>query len=188
MISGVAELVAANALLEEAKAELRVRGQAFDEAIEVGSMIEIPGAAAIVDLLARHCSFFSVGTNDLIQSLLAVDRVNDRVAHLYEPGHPAVLRTLRTIFRDARAAGRPVGVCGEMAGEPLYAPLLFGLGADEISVAPPVAAEIKFLVRRMTMADARMLADDALAAGDPIRVLELLRDFHSRTLARTSAS
>jgi phosphotransferase system enzyme I (PtsI) len=167
MISGMGELTRANALLEECKGELRARGQAFNERMPVGAMIEIPSAAAIMDLLAAQCDFFSVGTNDLIQYLLAVERGNDRVAHLYEPTHPAVLRTLKHIVDEAHRHGRKVAVCGEMAGEPVYAPLLLGMGVDELSMTPSWLPAVKFLVRAMTLADARTLAAEALAMTSP---------------------
>ncbi len=162
MISGSEELARANALLDECKAELRARGQAFNESIEVGSMIEIPGAAITSDILARQCKFFSVGTNDLIQYMIAIDRVNDRIAHLYEPSHPAVVRMLKLIVDEAHKAGIPVAVCGEMAGDPVYTPLLLGLGIDELSMTPPLLPAVKFLVRAMSMADARALATKVL--------------------------
>jgi phosphotransferase system enzyme I (PtsI) len=163
MISGVEELERANGMLEECKTELRLRNLPFDEKLAVGTMIEIPSAAMTADLLAERCSFFSIGTNDLIQYLLAIDRGNDRIAHLYEPTHPAVLRTLQGIIRDGHAKNIPVGVCGEMAGDPVYAPLLLGLGVDSLSMTPTLIPTIKFLIRAMTMADARALAKEALA-------------------------
>jgi len=162
MISGSEELARANALLDECKAELRARGQAFNESIEVGSMIEIPSAAITSDILARQCKFFSVGTNDLIQYMIAINRVNDRIAHLYEPSHPAVVRMLKLIVDEAHKAGIPVAVCGEMAGDPVYTPLLLGLGIDELSMTPPLLPAVKFLVRAMSMADARALATKVL--------------------------
>ncbi len=162
MISGEDELTKANAILAECKAELKARGQAFDERLDVGAMIEIPSAAATVDLLSRQCAFFSIGTNDLIQYLLAIDRVNDRIAHLYEPTHPAVLRTLKQIVDEAHRQKVPVSVCGEMAGDPVYAPLLLGLGVDGLSMSPAWLPSVKYTVRAMTMADARKLAAEAL--------------------------
>ncbi|MEI8089228.1 MAG: phosphoenolpyruvate--protein phosphotransferase [Opitutaceae bacterium] len=162
MISGADELARANVILEECKVELRARGQVFDADIEVGAMIEIPSAAVTTDLLARSCDFFSIGTNDLIQYLLAIDRGNDRIAHLYEPTHPAVIRTLKHVVDEAHRAKVPVSVCGEMAGDPVLVPLLLGLGVDALSMAPPLLPAVKYLLRAMTMADARDLAAEAL--------------------------
>jgi len=177
MISGADEMARANQMLEECKTELRSRGQAFDEALEVGAMIEIPSAAATIDLLEKQSDFFSVGTNDLIQYMLAIDRGNDRIAHLYEPAHPAVLRTLKRIVEDAHRLDVPVGVCGEMAGDPIYAPLLLGLGVDSLSMAPPSIPAVKFLVRAMTMADARTLAAAALAMTNAKDIYAMCQQF-----------
>ena len=162
MISGSEEMAKANALLAECKVELRARGEKFDGNLAVGAMIEIPSAATTADILANHCSFFSVGTNDLIQYLLAIDRVNDRIAHLYEPSHPAVIRTLRQLIDVAHARNIPVGVCGEMAGDPVFVPLLLGLGIDSLSMTPPLIPAVRYLVRAMTMTDAKALAAEAL--------------------------
>jgi len=167
MISGAEELARANAVLAECRAELRGKGVAFDEAMQVGTMIEIPSAAATADLLAKDCAFFSIGTNDLIQYLLAIDRVNDRIAHLYEPTHPALLRTLRYVVDQARQQKLSVSVCGEMAGDPIFAPLLLGLGVDCLSMSPAWLPSVKYLVRAMTMADARALAAEALTMSSP---------------------
>jgi phosphotransferase system enzyme I (PtsI) len=163
MISGAEEVAQANAILEECRVELRARGQPFDEGMEVGAMIEIPSAAAVIDLLEKECDFFSIGTNDLIQYTLAIDRGNDRIAHLYEPAHPAVLRTLKRIVDDAHRLGVLVGVCGEMAGDPVYAALLLGLGVDSLSMSPSLLPAVKYLVRAMKMSDAQALAAEALS-------------------------
>jgi phosphotransferase system enzyme I (PtsI) len=171
MISGVEELGRANAVLAECIAELKGKGVAFDERLAVGAMIEIPSAASTADLLAKQCAFFSIGTNDLIQYLLAIDRVNDRIAHLYEPTHPAVIRTLKYIVDEAHKRDVPVSVCGEMAGDPVYAPLLLGLGVDGLSMSPAWLPSVKYLVRAMTMADARALAAEALTLGSPKEIL-----------------
>ncbi len=178
MVSGAGELARANALLEECKAELKSRGQPYDETLSVGAMIEIPSAAATVDLLARHCSFFSIGTNDLIQYLLAIDRGNDHIAHLYEPTHPAVLRTLRQIVGDAHRRNVPVGVCGEMAGDPVFAPLLLGLGVDSLSMTPSSLPQVRFLVRAMKMSEARELAVAALAMDSAREIYALCDEFY----------
>jgi phosphotransferase system enzyme I (PtsI) len=167
MISGSEELLRANAVLAECRTELKSKHVAFDENLEVGTMIEIPSAAMTADILAKDCAFFSVGTNDLIQYMLAIDRVNDRIAHLYEPTHPAIIRTLKHIVTEAHKQKIPVGICGEMAGDPVFAPLLLGLGIDSLSMSPAWLPSVKYLVRAMTMADAKALAAEALTLNSP---------------------
>jgi len=182
MISGTEELDRAAVLLEEAKAELKQRGQAFDAKIRVGTMIEIPSAALIGDLLAEKCDFFSIGTNDLIQYLLAIDRGNNRIAHLYDPSHPAVLRTLKQIVDAGHAAKIKVSVCGEMGGDALYVPLLLGLGVDELSMTPTLMPSVKFLIRAMKLSDAKKLAKDALAQTDPKKTHALVEAFYNERM------
>jgi phosphoenolpyruvate-protein phosphotransferase (PTS system enzyme I) len=182
MISGLDELNQANTLVEECKTELRKAGVAFDENLEIGAMIEIPSAAVIADMLAKRLKFFSIGTNDLIQYALAVDRMNERIAHLYEPTHPAILRLIKTTVDAARRNNIPVSVCGEMAGEPMFTPLLLGLGVDELSAAPSLVPQIKFLVRRLKMSEARALADFALNCESSTEILA-----RSQALARDIA-
>ncbi|MAH40379.1 MAG: phosphoenolpyruvate--protein phosphotransferase [Puniceicoccaceae bacterium] len=147
MISGIEELNKANAILAEVKESLREEDIAFDPSIKVGAMIELPSAVTVIDLLAEKVDFFSVGTNDLIQYLMAVDRMDDRVSHLYQPTHPAVLRSLKVIFDQAKRYDKPVSVCGEMAGDPIYTALLVGLGCDSLSVSPSRLAEVKHYIR-----------------------------------------
>jgi phosphotransferase system enzyme I (PtsI) len=183
MISGEEELGRANAVLAECRAELKARGLAFDENLEVGAMIEIPSAAMTADLLAKQCAFFSIGTNDLIQYLLAIDRVNDRIAHLYEPTHPAVIRTLKHIIDAAHKANVPVSVCGEMAGDPVLAPLLLGLGVDSLSMTPTWIPSVKYIVRAMTMADARALAAEALTMSSPKEIYAKCDTFYRSRVA-----
>lgn len=182
MISGLAELRKANEVLESVKVELRELGHDFDPDIKVGAMVEVPSAATIVDLLAKECDFLSIGTNDLIQYLMAVDRLNDRVAHLYEPAHPAVIRTLKTIIDGGNAAGIPVSICGEIAGDPIYASLLMGMGAESLSLTSGMLPEVKYFIRKMKASDARALVDDLLGIADPEVILQRLRDFHSETI------
>jgi phosphotransferase system enzyme I (PtsI) len=162
MISGVSELREAKVILEECRAELRAEGVAFAEDMPIGSMIEVPSAALTIDQLAEECAFFSIGTNDLIQYLIAIDRVNERTAHLYEPTHPAVVRILHEIVTKAHAHDVKVSVCGEMAGDPVYVPLLIGLGVDELSMTPPLLPEVKYLIRNTSLTEARDLAEEAL--------------------------
>jgi phosphoenolpyruvate-protein phosphotransferase (PTS system enzyme I) len=177
MISGAEEYERANAVLEECRLELRKKGQAFDEKLEVGAMIEIPSAASTADILAKTCDFFSIGTNDLIQYLLAIDRVNDRIAHLYEPTHPAVLRTLKNIVDEAHKQGIKVSVCGEMAGDPVYLPLLLGLGVDELSMTPPLLPAVKYFLRAMKMSDAKELTAHAMTLSSPKEIYSLFDTF-----------
>ena len=162
MVSGVAEIRAVKALLEEAKGELRQAGVPFDEGIEIGIMIEIPSAVIIADLLAKEVDFFSVGTNDLIQYSLAIDRTNEHLSHLYEPLHPAVLRSLKMVVDAAHAAGIDACMCGEMAGEPTYLPILLGLGFDELSMNAPSVPRVKKILRRCRKAEAEALAAKVL--------------------------
>jgi phosphotransferase system enzyme I (PtsI) len=162
MISGLDELKQANALLEEYKEELRQENVPFDEKLEVGAMIETPSAAIVADSLAKRVSFFSIGTNDLIQYSLAVDRMNEKIAHLYEPTHPAIVRLIKVTVEAAHNHKVRVSVCGEMAGDPVLAPLLLGLGVDELSAAPSLVPPLKFLIRRLKLTEARELADFAL--------------------------
>jgi phosphotransferase system enzyme I (PtsI) len=178
MISGHEELARANAVLGECMAELKERGVPFDENIEVGAMIEVPSAAETVDLLAPDCRFLSIGTNDLIQYLLAIDRVNDRIAHLYEPTHTAVIRTLRRIIEEGHRHKLPVSVCGEMAGDPVFAPLLLGLGVDCLSMAPAWIPSVKYIIRAMTMAEARALAQEALRMSSPREIYAKCEAFY----------
>lgn len=157
MITGVAEIKSCKALLQEIKDELTREGHAFDPNIECGIMIETPAAAMITELLAREVDFLSVGTNDLIQYCLAVDRGNEHVAYLFEPLHPAVLRTLHMICKAAKQAGVMVGICGEMAADPLYTLVLLGLGFDEWSMNAPYISQVKRIIRQVYRPEAEQL-------------------------------
>lgn len=163
MISGLEELRQANAILNEAKEELKAKNIPFDENIEVGAMIEIPSAAMISDLLAKEVDFFSIGTNDLIQYSIAVDRVNEKIAYLYEPTHPAVLRFIKNIIENGHKAGIWVGMCGEMAGDPEIILILLGLGLDEFSMSAALIPEIKKIIRAATLSQAKEIAEKTLS-------------------------
>ena len=182
MISCVDELTKANALLDECRAELRAEKIPFRDDLQVGAMIEIPSAALIAGALAKRSSFFSIGTNDLIQYSLAVDRLNEKIAHLYEPSHPAILNLIRMTVDAAHRENKPVSVCGEMAGDPVYVPLLLGLGVDELSAAPPSLPQVKYLIRRLRMAEARELAQFAIGCESGAEILA-----QSRALAARAA-
>lgn len=172
MISGVEELRAANGLLEECKAELRAEGRPFREDIEAGAMIEIPSAALCADILAREARFFSVGTNDLIQYTIAVDRLNERVARLYAPTHPGVLRLLRQVVQAAQGAGIWAGVCGEAAGDVTLTPLLVGLGFDELSAGPGSVPRVKRAVQSLDYEACRRLVEEVFELDTAQAVLE----------------
>jgi len=173
MISGVDEFRQANSILEECKDELRKKGIPFDENIKVGAMIELPSAALTADLLAEEADFFSIGTNDLIQYSLAVDRANENVAYLYEPAHPAVLRMIKNVIDTAHQTGIEVGMCGEMAGEVKFVPLLLGLGLDEFSVPSLIIPQIKFVLRMLSKEEASVFAQKALSFSTGKEVEEL---------------
>ena len=171
MISGLEELRSAKAVLAECKEELRRSGVPLPEKIEVGAMIEIPSAAICANALAPEVDFFSIGTNDLIQYALAVDRVNEKLAHLYEPTHPAVLRLLKMITEAAHANNIWVGVCGEMAGDVALIPLLLGLGVDELSAGATLVPRVKRAVQSLAIPECREMVEEALELNTASEIL-----------------
>ncbi len=175
MISGVGELREALAVVEEAKAELKKRRISFNRKMRAGIMVEIPSAAIVADLLAREVDFFSIGTNDLIQYALAIDRVNEHVSYLYEPLHPAILRLIRRIVDAGHDAGIPVAMCGEMAGEPLYSYVLLGLGMDEWSMNATSIPRVKRILRKSVAYEAREFVGDLLAHATASDIAEILK-------------
>jgi phosphoenolpyruvate-protein phosphotransferase (PTS system enzyme I) len=174
MIASVDEVREANKIFEQVKEELRHKNVRFDPAMEIGVMIETPAAAMIADLLAREVDFLSLGTNDLIQYTLAVDRVNENVASLYNPLHLAVLRLIWISVDAAHRAGKWIGMCGEMAGDPAFTRILLGMGLDELSVPSAAVPRIKRLIRSTNSEDAKKLANDVLALNDQDSILRKL--------------
>jgi phosphotransferase system enzyme I (PtsI) len=158
MVGSPDDVRRSRALLARASDELRAAGVPHRPDPPLGAMIEVPAAAVTADLLAREVDFFSIGTNDLMQYGLAVDRTNETVASLFRPSHPSVLRLVRDVLAAAEAEGRPVTMCGEMGGEPSYAVLLLGLGLRELSLTPAAIPRVRRLVRRLTIARARAVA------------------------------
>lgn len=182
MISTVDELRQCKTLLNEVKEDLEDAGIPFKRELSVGTMIEVPSAALLSDILAREVDFFSIGTNDLIQYTLAADRNNENVAHLYNPTDPAVLRLIKRVVEAADKEQIEVNVCGEMSGEPLYAPLLVGLGLRQLSVTPRKVPEIKRVIRHLRVDEAKRLADQALNMDTARQVGSFLRDQLRRIL------
>ena len=180
MISGIEELFHAKALLAEAAQELTEQGVPHKKDLELGIMIEVPSAALMADVLAREVQFFSIGTNDLLQYLMAVDRGNERIAHLHDPSNPAVVRILKTIVDGAHAAGIWVGVCGELAGDIEFTPLLVGLGIDELSASAALVPRVKKAIRSLDVNACREIVERALSG-------ERAAEIYARTtgLART---
>lgn len=170
MVSCEAEVVEANRLLAECKDELMRAGVEVCNKVQIGAMIEVPSAAVIADLLTPHVDFFSIGTNDLVQYTLAVDRVNDRVSDLYQQTHPAVLRLIKGVVDAARKAKIWVGMCGEMAGDVTLTPLLVGLGLDELSAASSHVAAVKHAIRKLNVKECQKMAEEAFKEGNAITI------------------
>jgi len=176
MISALSEVLRANECLEEAKNDLRAADVPFDEDVEVGIMIEVPSAALTADILAEHVAFFSIGTNDLIQYTLAVDRGNEDVAYLYEVANPAVLRMIQETVDAGHRHGIWVGLCGEMAADPIVTPLLLGMGVDELSVTPRSVPLVKDAVRALSFRESQELAKEALMCKSAKDVMAMCRE------------
>lgn len=174
MVSRAEEIRKANAILEEAKKELKAEGISYDENLEVGIMVEIPSAAVIADILAKDVDFFSIGTNDLIQYTLAVDRMNEHISNLYEPLHPAVLRLIKNVIDASHKAGKWTGMCGEMAGDVAATPILLGMGLDEFSMSASSIPQVKKIIRSLSYDEAKQIAKQALSLERPEEIRKMI--------------
>lgn len=180
LVSGLSELIRAREMLKRCMDELTAEGVPFNEKIPVGVMIEVPSAAVCADLLAPHVDFFSIGTNDLIQYTVAVDRVNPHVADLYKPTHPAVIRLIKRTVEAGEAQGIWTGVCGEMAGDIRLTPLLLGLGVEELSVSPKILPKVGQVIRSLNYGDCHALAEQVLKESRSQRILDLSLEIAER--------
>lgn len=176
MISGLGELAAAKAALQKVRESLVKEGTKIDPNLQVGIMIEVPSAVAVADLLAREVDFFSVGTNDLVQYALAIDRVNEHVAYLYEPLHPAILRMIKVAVEAGHRASIPVSLCGEMAGEPLYIPILLGFELDSLSMNALAVPRVKKIIRNANLEECKLYLQDVLQFSTAEQINQYLRD------------
>ena len=182
MISSVDEFIEAKELLEIAKHDLQKKQIPFNEDIPVGAMVETPAAAICVEHLLKEADFISVGTNDLIQYLLAVDRTNENVAQLYQPFHPSVLKTLKGIFEAGKNSGKEFSVCGELGGDPLATAVLLGLGNNqELSMEPHSIPKVKKIIRKITLEEARQMANHVLSLSSTEEINRfILKEMQSR--------
>lgn len=182
MVSGIQELRDVKQIIKEAKEELQQEEIPFSRSIPLGCMIEVPSAAITIDHFISECDFFSIGTNDLVQYSIAVDRGNQALRYLYQSSHPSILRLIKTIVVEANKAQKPVSICGEMAGDPLYTPLLLGLGIHEFSVSLPMIPIVKKLIRCLCYIDTVDLAENALMLKTSNEIEALLHAFYKKTV------
>lgn len=176
MISGVQEVREAKTIVEEAKRELEAENIPFDKDIKIGIMVEIPSAAVSADIIAREVDFFSIGTNDLCQYTIAVDRMNEKVSYLYEPLHPAILRLVKNVIDASHQRGIFTGMCGEMAGDPINTLILLGLGLDEFSMSALTIPQIKKIIRNITLEEAKEIANEALSLATPEEIRDMVNE------------
>lgn len=177
MISSLEELLAAKAICEEVKSDLKAEGLGYSDDVEIGMMIEIPSAAVISDLLAKHVDFFSIGTNDLIQYTCAVDRMNQKISYLYNQFNPAVLRLIKMVIKNAHTEGKWVGMCGESAGDQMMIPILLGFGLDEFSMSPISILRARRLINSVSEKDMQALSDKVLEFGTAKEIESYMKDF-----------
>ena len=180
MVSGIIEVEKVRKILEDVKNELNEKGVSFNNNIELGIMIEIPSSAIIADIFGKYVNFFSIGTNDLIQYTLAIDRLNDDVSYLYEPGHPAIIRLIKSTIEGAEKSGITVNVCGEMAGEALYVPVLIGLGIRRLSMNPVSIPQIKELIRNLEIEECKKIVEKIFKMEKSTLIKEYLYDTISK--------
>jgi len=176
MVSGLDEIRRANTILREAKEELKKESIPFDENINVGIMVEIPSAAVMADILAKEVDFFSIGTNDLIQYTLAVDRMNEHISHLYEPLHPAILRLIKNVIDASHRAGIWTGMCGEMAGDTWATAILLGMGLDEFSMSATSIPQVKSIIRSISYEKAKQIAEKALSMSNADDIRNMVKE------------
>jgi len=179
MISSVQEVREAKEVLEECKRELKSSEIPYDEHIKVGIMIEIPSAAIISDILAKEVDFFSIGTNDLIQYTIAVDRLNEKVSNLYTPYHPSILRLIDTVIKNGHKEGIPVGICGEAASDIKLLPVFMGMELDEFSVSPALVLKLRRHMKKFKVVEAKELSDKVLKLEDSESIEKFLKDIIS---------
>lgn len=180
MISSIEELIDAKRILEETKEELINEKVPFNRDIKVGMMVEVPSAAVAADIFTGQVDFFSIGTNDLIQYAIAIDRGNEKVASLYQPAHPAILRLIKYVLDEGKKHNKPVAMCGEMAGDKLFTILLLGLGLKIFSIVPVMIPEIKKIIRSVTYAEARQVAETVMAFDLPEKTIAFLKDYNKK--------
>jgi phosphotransferase system enzyme I (PtsI) len=182
LVTSIGEVKRVKELLAELRTELHGLGVNVDEKMAVGAMIETPASVEIADLLAPHVDFFSIGTNDLVATTIAVDRTNAHVARLFQPHHPAILRMLKRVFDVGARTGVPVSLCGEMGSDLRYTMMLVGLGLRKFSVVPPLIPEIKRLIRSVTLAQTQALAERTLKLDDADEIERILHEETARVL------
>jgi len=187
MISQVDEILWARQILNEAAESLEKDRIPFNADIELGAMIEVPSAVMMADILAREVDFFSIGTNDLIQYSLAIDRVNKQVAHLYQPLHPAVLRMIQRVVDAAKQADIEVNMCGEMAGDPLNLPVLLGMELDAISMNPISIPAVKRVTRMLSVKEAKLFLEEALKRPTTEDVIKLVQDTYGPSFPKAAS-
>jgi len=185
MISGIKEIVAAKKILDETKNELASENIRFNENIKVGIMIEVPSAAILSDLMADYVDFFSIGTNDLIQYSLAIDRGNHDVAHLFQPLHPAIIRLVKTVSEAAHKKNIKIFMCGEMAADPFHVPILLALGIDEFSMNPPSIPSVKSIIRQISTEHMTPFLEKILKQQSPDEIIQIVQDTYGDLFKET---